>query len=162
MATDASAINTLEALKVIPTGAALGAEVRGIDLAQEMPEEVESALHQSWTEHLVLLLRNQCLSPPQLIEASKRFGGVQVGGAHAFFMRAGMSAQSADLAAYPEITPVTNLSRTGELGTWQHGGGLAQRQLLRRAPSCRQHALRPRSPDQWWRRHVFLQSIYGL
>ena len=34
------AVNTLEAIEVIPTGKALGAEVRGIDFAQPVPEAV--------------------------------------------------------------------------------------------------------------------------
>ena len=36
--------NSLDSLEVAPTGGALGAEIRGVDLAQPMPEEVKEAL----------------------------------------------------------------------------------------------------------------------
>ena len=54
--------NSLDSLEVVPTGSALGAEIRGVDLAQPMPEEVKEALRDAWTEHLVLLFRDQEMS----------------------------------------------------------------------------------------------------
>jgi len=58
---------------VIPTGAALGAEIRGIDLRQI--DDAEFALiHKAWLDSLVLLFRGQSLSDEELIAFSRRFG----------------------------------------------------------------------------------------
>jgi len=60
-------------LNVIPTGAALGAEVRGIDL-RDIGEAQFAALEQAWHDHQVLLVRGQTLSDQDLIAFSRRFG----------------------------------------------------------------------------------------
>ena len=44
-----------DALEIVPSGAALGAEVRGIDLTRPLPPGVQAALRQAWLEHLVLV-----------------------------------------------------------------------------------------------------------
>jgi taurine dioxygenase len=81
--------NTLENLKVIPTGGPLGAEIGGIDFAQPVPDDVKDALRQAWADHSVLIFHGQDINDAQLIDASNIFGGVQVGGARAYFMRDG-------------------------------------------------------------------------
>ena len=52
-------VNTLAALEVVPTGAALGAEIRGLDLSRPVPADVKEALRKTWADHLVLLFRGQ-------------------------------------------------------------------------------------------------------
>lgn len=49
--------NSLDSLEVIPSGAALGTEIRGLDLTQAIPETIAQALKQIWANHMVLLLR---------------------------------------------------------------------------------------------------------
>jgi taurine dioxygenase len=68
-----SAATILDHPEVIPTGAALGAEVRGVDL-RVMDDSTYLAIHRAWLEHSVLLFRSQSLSPDQLIAFSRRFG----------------------------------------------------------------------------------------
>jgi taurine dioxygenase len=58
---------------VIPTGAALAAEVRGIDLRAVDPP-VFQAIHRAWLEHQVLLFRDQQLADADLIAFSRMFG----------------------------------------------------------------------------------------
>ena len=58
---------------VIPTGAALGAEVRGIDL-RHLDEPVFAHLMQAWHDHSVLLIRGQQLTDQDLIAFSRRLG----------------------------------------------------------------------------------------
>jgi len=58
---------------VIPTGAALGAEVRGVDL-RDMNDATYARVMQAWREHSVLLFRDQTLSDQELIAFSRRFG----------------------------------------------------------------------------------------
>ena len=61
------------ALDVVPTGAALGAEVRGVDL-RNIDEEPFGHLMQAWHQHSVLLIRGQSLNDQELISFSRRLG----------------------------------------------------------------------------------------
>ena len=63
------------AVDVIPTGAALGAEVRGVDL-RALDDAAFTAIHRAWLDHQVLLIRNQGLSDQDLIAVSRRFGAL--------------------------------------------------------------------------------------
>src|SRR5229473_2401416 len=58
---------------VIPTGAALGAEISGVDL-RTIDEDCFAAIHRAWLDHLVLLFRGQVLDDDDLIAFSRRFG----------------------------------------------------------------------------------------
>jgi taurine dioxygenase len=60
-------------IDIVPTGAALGAEVRGIDL-KNLDERQFAALERAWHQHEVILLRGQTLSDQDLIAFSRRFG----------------------------------------------------------------------------------------
>ena len=60
-------------LDVVPTGAALGAEVRGIDL-RNIEEGAFGDLMHAWHQHSVLLIRGQSLNDQELISFSRRFG----------------------------------------------------------------------------------------
>jgi taurine dioxygenase len=64
-------------ISVIPTGAALGAEVRGVDL-REIDAPTFSAIHRAWLDHLVLLFRGQSLNDDQLLAFSRRFGDLDI------------------------------------------------------------------------------------
>jgi taurine dioxygenase len=57
----------------IPTGAALAAEVRGVDL-HNVDDQTFTRINQAWLEYLVLLFRGQALSDDDLIAFSRRFG----------------------------------------------------------------------------------------
>lgn len=60
-------------MEVVPTGAALAAEVRGVDLRSVGDAEF-AAIHRAWVDHLVLLFRGQELTDEDLIGFSRRFG----------------------------------------------------------------------------------------
>src|SRR6202047_4215844 len=62
-----------EPIGVIPTGAALGAQVRGVDL-RDLDASQFTVLKQAWHDHQVLLVRDQTLSDQDLIAFSRRFG----------------------------------------------------------------------------------------
>jgi alpha-ketoglutarate-dependent taurine dioxygenase len=62
-----------EPIDVVPTGAALGAEVRGVDL-RDIDAAQFTALKRAWHDHQVLLVRGQTLSDQDLIAFSRRFG----------------------------------------------------------------------------------------
>jgi taurine dioxygenase len=59
---------------VRPIGAALGADVEGVDLRQELSPETIGAVKQAWSDHLVLRFRGQRLDDDQLMRFSALFG----------------------------------------------------------------------------------------
>jgi taurine dioxygenase len=61
-------------VEITPTGAALGADVSGIDLAGELAPSQIDAIKQAWGEHLVLRFRGQKLSDDDLLRFSRLFG----------------------------------------------------------------------------------------
>ena len=65
---------TMETLKVKPTGAALAADIEGVDLAGEVDDVTFAAIERAWAEHLVLRFRNQKLTDGELMKFSARFG----------------------------------------------------------------------------------------
>jgi alpha-ketoglutarate-dependent taurine dioxygenase len=60
-------------IDVIPTGAALGAVVRGVDLTS-LDDRQFAALKRAWHQHQVILVRGQTLSDQDLVAFSRRFG----------------------------------------------------------------------------------------
>ena len=63
------------AFDVTPSGAALGAEIRGIDL-RAVDAAAFTAIHRAWLDHQVLLFRDQHISDQDLIAFSRRFGAL--------------------------------------------------------------------------------------
>lgn len=64
-------------LEIIPCGAPLGAEIRGIDLRRPTGAATKKALNDAWSEHLVLLFRGQHFEDDQQLEAILNFGDPQ-------------------------------------------------------------------------------------
>ena len=60
-------------IDVVSTGAALGAEIRNIDL-KDLGELQFAALKRAWHDHQVILVRGQTLTDQDLIAFSRRFG----------------------------------------------------------------------------------------
>jgi len=60
-------------IDIVPTGAALGAEVRGVDL-KSLDERQFAALRRAWHQHQVILVRDQILGDQDLVAFSRRFG----------------------------------------------------------------------------------------
>ena len=65
-----------DTIAAIPTGAALGAEVTGVDL-RDVDSDVFAELRRVWLDHEVLLLRNQQLSDADLVAFSRRVGTLE-------------------------------------------------------------------------------------
>jgi len=60
-------------MQIVSSGAALAAEVAGVDL-RRIDDETFRVIRRAWLEHQVLLLRDQRLSDADLIAFSRRFG----------------------------------------------------------------------------------------
>src|SRR4249919_412 len=61
-------------IQVLPTGAALGADVRGLDLSGEIDDKIFRDIYKAWNDHLVLRFRDQRLDDNALVTFSRRFG----------------------------------------------------------------------------------------
>ena len=69
-----TAVMERQQVAVRPTGAALGADIEGIDLAGDLTAASEAAVKQAWADHLVLRFRGQHLSDDDLMRFSRRLG----------------------------------------------------------------------------------------
>lgn len=63
-----------QAVRVQPTGAALGADIEGVDLSRELSAETVNTIKRAWANHLVLRFRGQRLDDDQLMRFSAHFG----------------------------------------------------------------------------------------
>ncbi|RMF02023.1 MAG: taurine dioxygenase [Alphaproteobacteria bacterium] len=61
-------------ISVHPVAGALGAEIEGADLSQELSDEVIAEIRQALLDHLVIFFRNQDITPAQHLAFAKRFG----------------------------------------------------------------------------------------
>jgi len=91
-------------MQITPTGAALGAEVTGVDLRQ-LDAATTEAIHQAWLAHEVLLVRDQHLTDDDLIAFSRRFGTLD----HAPIQENGRRF----VDGHPEIYVVSNVIENG-------------------------------------------------
>jgi taurine dioxygenase len=69
-----SAVIEREQVVVRRTGAALGADIDGVDLAAPLRPETVAAIKAAWGDHLVLRFRGQKLSDDDLMRFSRHFG----------------------------------------------------------------------------------------
>src|SRR5688572_24447896 len=101
-----------ERFHIVPTKAALGAEVRGLDL-RTLDDASFADLHAVWLQHLMLVFRGQTLHAQGLVTLVKRFGTpVTSSGLHKRDLkeRAGMGL----LNLPPEVTVVSNVKQEGK------------------------------------------------
>ncbi|HEX5321606.1 MAG TPA: TauD/TfdA family dioxygenase [Stellaceae bacterium] len=64
-------------LQVIPTGAALGAEIRGVDPAGPIDDATFAEIERAYDEHGVIFFRGVKLTPPQQVAFTRRFGEIE-------------------------------------------------------------------------------------
>jgi taurine dioxygenase len=97
---------------VDPTGPALGAEIRGLDLRQ-LDDGTFAQLHAQWLDHLLLLFRGQSLVAEDLVRLVRRFGTpVTSSNLH----KRDLAERTANelFRLPPEVTVVTNLQENGK------------------------------------------------
>ena len=82
---------------------AIGAEIMDLDLTAPEYDNIYPAIHQAFLDHAVLVLRNQDLSPEQLIKVSKRFGKLESHVLSQFNMK-----------GHPEVLLISNVKEEGK------------------------------------------------
>src|SRR5215470_12483672 len=81
-------------IDVEPIAGALGAEISGVDLAQQLSDAAIGEIRQALLAHQVIFFHDQRLTPKQHLAFGRRFGDLQI---HEFV---------GGLAEYPEILEV--------------------------------------------------------
>jgi taurine dioxygenase len=90
-------------MEVRRLGAALGAEVSGIDLAQTLTDSQLADIYRAFLDHQVVVFRDQRLTPEQHIAFSDCFGDIDVNVRSRF-----------NKPGYPEIFVVSNIIENGQ------------------------------------------------
>lgn len=84
-------------------GAALGAEVIGLDLSRPLGGDDFARLHRAHLDHHALVFRDQRITPAQQVEFSRRFGELQIHVLRQF-----------QLPEQPEVLIISNIRENGE------------------------------------------------
>jgi taurine dioxygenase len=86
--------------------APLGAEASGVNLSKPLPQSDVDAIERAWHTRLVVVIRGQALSDPELLAFSRRFGELDPPGPNPYgepFNK-----------AYPEINVISNVIENGK------------------------------------------------
>lgn len=65
-------------LEIRRLAGALGAEISGVNLADDLTVETVAKIRQALVEHQVIFFRDQTLSPPQQVALGRRFGPLNI------------------------------------------------------------------------------------
>ncbi len=84
-------------------GAALGAEITGIDLAQALSDVDLASIYRAFLDHQVVVFRDQQLTPEQHIAFSRNFGEIDINVRSRF-----------NKPGHPEIFVVSNIIENGQ------------------------------------------------
>ncbi len=90
-------------IEIVPTGAALGAEVRGVDLARRIDDETFAAIERAYNDHGVIFFRDQHITPPQQVAFTHRFGEIEFN----------IFGERWSVPGSPEIVVVSNVTEDG-------------------------------------------------
>ena len=99
-------------LEIVPMDAALGAEIRGVDL-KALDDASFGRIHAAWLDHLLVVFRGQAMAAQDLVNLARRFGTpVTSSNLHQRGLEERTANQIFDLP--PEITVVTNVREKGK------------------------------------------------
>ncbi len=96
------------AIEVVPTGCALGAEIRGVDLGRDLSAADFERIGSAWLDHCVVYFRDQGIADEDLVRFSRRIGDLEPNPASERSTAGGGSAPS-----FPEIWVISNVVENG-------------------------------------------------
>jgi taurine dioxygenase len=67
-----------QTIEVQPLAGALGAEISGVDLSQDLGNQVLDEIHRAFLDHLAIFFRDQTLTPQQQVAFAARFGPIGI------------------------------------------------------------------------------------
>jgi taurine dioxygenase len=88
---------------IVPTGGAVGAEIRGVDLAQPLDDATFAVIERAYDTQGVIFFRDQRITPPQQVAFTRRFGEIEYN----------IFAERWSVAGSPEIVVVSNITEDG-------------------------------------------------
>src|SRR6202163_2913422 len=91
-------------IEIIPTGAALGAEIRGVDLARPLDDATFAAIEQAYDTHGVFFFRGQRITSQQQVPFTRRFGEIEFN----------IFGERWSVPGSPEIVVVSNATENGQ------------------------------------------------
>jgi alpha-ketoglutarate-dependent taurine dioxygenase len=91
-------------LEIIPTNAAVGAEIRGVDLSQPLGGNAFAAIERAYDEHGVIFFRDQDITPEQQVAFTRRFGDIEFN----------IFGERWSVPGCPEIVVVSNITDDGK------------------------------------------------
>ena len=91
-------------LAILPTGAVLGAEICGLNLAEPMDDDTFEAVDDAFARFGVIFFRNQHITPPQQVDFTRRFGTIEFN----------IFGERWSVPGAPEIVVVSNVTENGK------------------------------------------------
>jgi taurine dioxygenase len=90
-------------IEIVPTGAVLGAEVSGVDLARPLDDGTFAAIEQAFDEYGVIFFRDQRITPVQQVAFTRRLGEIEFN----------IFGERWSVPGAPEIVVVSNITEDG-------------------------------------------------
>jgi taurine dioxygenase len=91
-------------LNVMTTGAAVGAEIRGVDLSQPLDDTTFAEIERAYNEFGVVFFRSQKITPDQQVAFTRRFGEIEFN----------IFGERWSVPGCPEIVVVSNITDDGK------------------------------------------------
>ena len=91
-------------IEIVPTGAAVGAEIRGVDLSRPLDEATFAAIDDAYNKYGVIFFRDQRVTPPQQVDFTRRFGEIEFN----------IFSERWSVPGSPEIVVVSNITADGK------------------------------------------------
>ena len=104
----------IDRIRIVPTGAALGADVEGIDPANPSDADI-AAVKQALRDHLVVRLRGYSITDAQFTHFARRFGELEASPSYS-------RSRAEYIPDCPEITIISNVVENGQ-AIGEHGDG---------------------------------------
>jgi taurine dioxygenase len=90
-------------IEIVPTGAALSAEIRGVNLGEPIADATFAEIERAYNEYGVIFFREQQITPPQQVAFTRRFGEIEFN----------IFGERWSVPRNPEIVVVSNVTEDG-------------------------------------------------